>query len=96
MAVLPLKPLYALLALLSLLHALCAADAVRDLQTKGRAAIDAALALSPTCTNATLRIRKEWFAYLLLLLPLPLRSSPPPPLLLAHQHPTPQGRHHPR
>ena len=37
------------------------ADAVSDLQDKGRAAIDAQLAKSKTCTAANLKVRKEWY-----------------------------------
>ncbi|KAG9189321.1 tyrosinase [Alternaria panax] len=55
-----LKALYALFVSLPLLHVLCAADTVRDLQTKGRAAIDAAVAKSATCTKDKLRVRREW------------------------------------
>jgi tyrosinase len=36
------------------------ADAVGDLQTKGRAALDAQLAKSTTCTSGKLMVRKEW------------------------------------
>ncbi|CAO2651591.1 Nn.00g041610.m01.CDS01 [Neocucurbitaria sp. VM-36] len=57
---LSLRALYALLASASLLSILCAADAVGDLQTKGRAAVDAAIAKSTTCTKDKLRVRKEW------------------------------------
>jgi tyrosinase len=56
-----LRALYALFASLSLLYVLCAADAVNDLQTKGRAAIDAAIAKSTTCTKDKLRVRREWY-----------------------------------
>ncbi|RYN81586.1 hypothetical protein AA0117_g2247 [Alternaria alternata] len=55
-----LRALYALFASLSLLHVLCAANAVNDLQTKGRAAIDAAIAKSTSCTKDKLRVRREW------------------------------------
>jgi tyrosinase len=55
-----LRGLYALLVSVSFLTALCAADAVSDLQTKGRAAIDAQLAKSTTCTKDKLQVRKEW------------------------------------
>jgi hypothetical protein len=37
------------------------ADAVSDLQDKGRAAINAELAKSKTCTAAKLKVRKEWY-----------------------------------
>lgn len=56
-----LRALFALLASASLLSVLCAADAVGDLQTKGRAAVDAAIAKSTTCTKDKLRVRKEWY-----------------------------------
>lgn len=55
-----LRGLYALLVSLSFLSALCAADAVGDLQTKGRAAFDAQLAQSTTCTKDKLQVRREW------------------------------------
>ncbi|KAL5411653.1 hypothetical protein PMIN06_003663 [Paraphaeosphaeria minitans] len=55
-----LRWLYALLVTLSLLSALCAADAVSDLQAKGRAAVDAEVAKSTTCTKNMLQVRKEW------------------------------------
>ncbi|KAH7125506.1 hypothetical protein B0J11DRAFT_308009 [Dendryphion nanum] len=55
-----LRGLYALLVSLSLLSALCAADAVSDLQTKGRPALDAQLAKSKTCTKDKLQVRREW------------------------------------
>jgi tyrosinase len=32
-----------------------------DLQTKGRAAIDAAIAKSTSCTKDKLRVRREWY-----------------------------------
>jgi tyrosinase len=54
------KGLLALLVALGFFSALCAADAVSDLQTKGRAAVDAAIAKSKTCTKDKLRVRKEW------------------------------------
>jgi hypothetical protein len=60
MAGFSLRALYALLAFLSLLNVLCAADAVGDLQTNGRAAIDAAIAKSTTCTKDKVRVRREW------------------------------------
>ena len=56
-----LRGLYALLVALSLLSALCAADAVSDLQTKGRPNIDAAIASSTTCTKDKVKVRKEWY-----------------------------------
>lgn len=55
-----LRGLYALLVSLSVLSALCAADAVSDLQQKGRAAVDAQIAKSTTCTKDKLQVRKEW------------------------------------
>jgi tyrosinase len=36
-------------------------DAVGDLQTKGRAAVDAAIVKSTTCTKDKVRVRKEWY-----------------------------------
>lgn len=56
-----LRALYALLVSVSLLSVLCAADVVGDLQTKGRPAIDAAVAKSTTCTKDKLRVRREWY-----------------------------------
>jgi tyrosinase len=58
---LSLRALYALLVSTSLLSVLCAADAVSDLATKGRPAVDAALAKSTTCTKAKLQVRREWY-----------------------------------
>jgi tyrosinase len=55
-----LRGLYALFVSISFLSALCAADAVGDLQTKGRAALDAQLAKSKTCTKEKLQVRREW------------------------------------
>jgi tyrosinase len=55
-----LRGLYALLVSVSFLSTLCAADAVGDLQTKGRAALDAQLAKSKTCTKEKLQVRREW------------------------------------
>ena len=55
-----LRGLYALLVSASFLSVLCAADAVSDLQTKGRAAVDAVVAKSTTCTKDKLQVRKEW------------------------------------
>jgi tyrosinase len=63
MAGFSLRALYTLLASLSLLNVLCAADAVGDLQTKGRAAIDAAIVKSATCTKDKLRVRREWYVF---------------------------------
>ncbi|KAH6662025.1 hypothetical protein B0J14DRAFT_310949 [Halenospora varia] len=48
------------LPFLSLFADVVQGDALGDLQTKGRAAIDAQLAKSTTCTKATLKVRKEW------------------------------------
>jgi len=36
------------------------ADALSDLQTKGRTAINTQLAKSTTCTAANLKVRHEW------------------------------------
>ncbi|KAF2751134.1 Di-copper centre-containing protein [Sporormia fimetaria CBS 119925] len=55
-----LKGLYALLVTISFLSTLCAADAVSDLQNSGRAALDAQLAKSATCTKDKLQVRREW------------------------------------
>ena len=55
-----LRGLYTLLVTLSLLSAFCAADAVSDLQAKGRPNIDTALASSTTCTKSNVKVRKEW------------------------------------
>ncbi|KAF2205269.1 Di-copper centre-containing protein [Delitschia confertaspora ATCC 74209] len=60
MGVTSLRGLLAFLVSLSLFSALSAADAVGDLQTKGRAAIDAQLAKSKTCTKDKLMVRREW------------------------------------
>ena len=38
------------------------ADAVSTLQNNGRAALNAQLAKSTTCTAATLQVRKEWYS----------------------------------
>jgi tyrosinase len=40
------------------------ADAVSDLQDKGRAAINAQLAKSTTCTKDKLLVRQEWYNHL--------------------------------
>lgn len=56
-----LKGLCALLISLSYLSASAAADAVGDLQTKGRTAVDAAIAKSTTCTKSQVKVRKEWY-----------------------------------
>lgn len=42
------------------LAGLAAADAVLDLQEKGRPNIDAQIALSETCTQEKLAVRREW------------------------------------
>ncbi|KAF1972342.1 hypothetical protein BU23DRAFT_555139 [Bimuria novae-zelandiae CBS 107.79] len=55
------RGLHVLLAVLSLLSALCAGDAVGDLQTKGIPVIDAAIANSTTCTKDKVKVRKEWY-----------------------------------
>jgi len=57
---LTLKGLYTLLVSASFLSALCAADAVGDLQKKGRAAVDTQITKSKTCTKDKLQVRKEW------------------------------------
>ncbi|KAK4187244.1 hypothetical protein QBC35DRAFT_410854 [Podospora australis] len=43
-----------------LLTGVASADAVNDLEKKGRPQIDAALAKSKTCTKANLKVRREW------------------------------------
>jgi tyrosinase len=55
-----LRALCALLVAISLLCVLCAADAVSDLASKGRPAVDAAIAKSTTCTKDKLQVRREW------------------------------------
>ncbi|KAF2270213.1 Di-copper centre-containing protein [Lojkania enalia] len=55
-----LRGLYVLLVSISFLSTLCIADAVGDLQAKGRPNIDAAIAKSKTCTKEKLQVRKEW------------------------------------
>jgi tyrosinase len=62
---LSLRAVYALLAFVSLLSTLCAADAVSDLATKGRPAVDAVIAKSTTCTKDKLQVRREWYVSLL-------------------------------
>jgi len=49
-----------LVSLLGLFVELAVADALSDLQTKGRTAINTQLAKSTTCTAAKLRVRHEW------------------------------------
>ena len=44
-----------------LFSAQVSADAVSDLQDKGRTAWNAQLAKSKTCTAANLKVRKEWY-----------------------------------
>lgn len=56
-----LRKLLSLLVTVSLLSTLCAADAVSDLQTKGRTQVNAQLAKSTTCTKDKLQVRKEWY-----------------------------------
>jgi tyrosinase len=43
-----------------LLLSLVSADAVLDLQNKGRPSIDAQIAKSATCTKDKLKVRREW------------------------------------
>jgi predicted RNA-binding Zn-ribbon protein involved in translation (DUF1610 family) len=50
-----------LASLFLLFGAQVSADAVSDLQDKGRAAWNAQLAKSKTCTAANLKVRKEWY-----------------------------------
>jgi len=38
-----------------------AADAVNDLEAKGRPALDAAMAKSTTCSKDKLAVRREWY-----------------------------------
>jgi tyrosinase len=56
-----LRGLYALLATFALLAVYVQGDAVGDLQTKGRASVDAAIAKSTTCTKDKVKVRKEWY-----------------------------------
>jgi tyrosinase len=58
-----LRGLYALLTVVWLLSVLVSADAVGDLQTKGRAAVDAAIAKSTTCTKDKVKVRREWYVF---------------------------------
>lgn len=46
---------------LLLFVALASADAVTDLQTKGKPALLAQLAKSTTCTKDKIVVRKEWY-----------------------------------
>jgi hypothetical protein len=55
-----LRELYALLVTFALLAVYVQGDAVGDLQTKGRPAVDAAIAKSTTCTKDKVKVRKEW------------------------------------
>jgi hypothetical protein len=50
-----------LASLFLLFSAQVSADAVSHLQDKGRAAWNAQLAKSKTCTAANLKVRKEWY-----------------------------------
>lgn len=43
-----------------LLTGLVSADAVADLEKKGRPSIDAQIAKSATCTKGKLQVRREW------------------------------------
>lgn len=52
-----------LLLPLVLLFSLVSADAVSDLQAKGRPAVDAQIAKSSTCTEDKLQVRREWYDY---------------------------------
>jgi len=54
------KVLCIVTSLLSVFIGEASADAVGDLQTKARTAINAQLAKSTTCTQAKLSVRKEW------------------------------------
>ncbi|PVH95373.1 Di-copper centre-containing protein [Periconia macrospinosa] len=69
-----LKGLYALLLSLSLLSAFVAADAVTDLQTKGRAAVDAAIAKSTTGDISTAE-KKAYIAAVQCLIKKPSKLS---------------------
>jgi tyrosinase len=51
-----------LASLLLLFSGHASADPVSDLQNSGRAALNAQLAKSKTCTAANLKVRKEWYA----------------------------------
>ncbi|KAH3904263.1 hypothetical protein HBI56_176760 [Parastagonospora nodorum] len=55
-----LRAFWAFSLAVSLFSILCAADVVSDLATKGRPAVDAAIAKSTTCTKAKLQVRREW------------------------------------
>lgn len=54
------KVLCVITSFLSVFTGEVSADAVGDLQTKARTAINAQLAKSTTCTQAKLQVRKEW------------------------------------
>ncbi|USP77635.1 uncharacterized protein yc1106_04909 [Curvularia clavata] len=60
MVALDFRAVYALFPLLSFLHVLVSADAINDLEAKGRPALYAALANSTTCTKEKLQVRREW------------------------------------
>jgi tyrosinase len=55
------KVLCVITSFLSVFTGQVCADAVGDLQTKARTAINAQLAKSTTCTQAKLQVRKEWY-----------------------------------
>lgn len=55
------RAIYLFGSLLFLLSLQVSADAVGDLQTKGRTAINAQLAKSKTCNPTSLVVRKEWY-----------------------------------
>ena len=56
-----LKGLCLLASVLTIFTGEVNADALGDLQTKGRPAINTQLAKSKTCTAANLVVRKEWY-----------------------------------
>jgi tyrosinase len=45
----------------AVLAGLVTADAVNDLEKKGRPALDAVMAKSTTCSKAKLEVRREWY-----------------------------------
>jgi tyrosinase len=55
-----LKRLLSFILPLALFAGQCAADAVDDLASKGRAALNAQLVKSTPCTPETLQVRREW------------------------------------
>lgn len=57
------RAFWALFLWASLFSILCAADVVSDLATKGRPAVDAAIAKSTTCTKEKLQVRREWYSF---------------------------------